>query len=73
VVGGKKDIIELHFLPSCSTILSAVEYVCRKTNQTVTDNKLSPNVEDLREDIAIRFNRSQGNYASLGTLIPYFA
>lgn len=70
---GKQDLIELHFLPSYSPKLNAVEYVWRKTKQTITHNKFFPNLEDLKQDLARRFNRYQGNPASLRTVIPYFA
>jgi transposase len=70
---GKEDLIELHFLPPYSPKLNAVEYVWKKTKKKITHNKYFPKLIDLRQALARRFNRFQGNTASLRTVIPHFA
>ena len=70
---GKEDLIELHFLPAYSPKLNAVEYVWRKTKRAITHNKFFPRLQDLKAALARRFNRFQGNPASLRSAIPYFA
>jgi transposase len=70
---GKEDLIELHFLPPYSPNLNAVEYLWRKTKRAITHNKFFPNLKDLKDALARRFNRFQGNPASLRTAIPHFA
>ena len=69
----KEHLIELHFLPPYSPKLNAVEYVWKKTKKKITHNKYFPKLNDLREALARRFNRFQGNSASLRTVIPHFA
>jgi putative transposase len=70
---GKEDLIEFHFLPAYSPKLNAVEYVWRKTKRAITHNKFFPRLQDLKAALARRFNRFQGNPASLKSAIPYFA
>lgn len=70
---GKEHLIEFHFLPAYSPKLNAVEYVWRKTKRAVTHNTFFPRLQDLRQVLARRFNRFQGNPASLRSAIPYFA
>lgn len=70
---GKEALIEFHFLPSYSPKLNAVEYVWRKTKRAMTHNKFFEKLHNLKEDLARRFNRFQGNPASLRSAIPHFA
>ena len=70
---GKEDLIELHFLPPYAPKLNAVEYIWRKTKKTITHNRYFPNFQDLKRALARRFNRFQGNPASLRTTVPHFA
>lgn len=72
-LAGKEDLIELHFLPPYSPKLNAVEYVWKKTKKKITHNKYFPRLNDLREALARRFNRFQGNPSSLRSVIPHFA
>ena len=70
---GKEGLIELHFLPAYSPKLNAVEYLWRRTKRAVTHNKFFERLADLKQAMARRFNRFQGNPASLRSAIPYFA
>ena len=70
---GKESLIELHFLPRYAPKLNAVEYVWKKTKKTITHNRYFSRFEDLTTALARRFNRFQGNPASLRTTVPYFA
>ena len=70
---GKEDLIEFHFLPAYSPKLNAVEYLWRKTKRAVAQNKFFPRLQDLKQTLAQRFNRFQGNPASIRSTIPYFA
>jgi transposase len=70
---GKEDLIEFHFLPAYSPKFNALEYNWRKTKRAITHNKFFPRLQDLKEALAGRFNRSQGNPGSLRSAIPYFA
>ena len=69
----KQDLIELHFLPPYAPKLNAVEHIWRKTKKTITHNRFFPKFEDLKQALARRFNRFQGNPASLRSTIPHFA
>ena len=69
---GKEHLIELHFLPAYSPKLNAAEYVWRKTKRAITHNKFFSRLQDLRQALARRFNRFQGNPASLRSAIPPF-
>ena len=70
---GKEHLIELHYLPAYSPKLNAIEYVWRKTKRAITHNKFFAKLTDLRQALARRFNRFQGNPASLRSAVPYFA
>ena len=70
---GKEHLMEFHFLPAYSPKLNAVEYVWRKTKRAITHNKFFPRLQDLRQALARRFNRFQGNPASLRSAVPHFA
>ena len=70
---GKEDLVEFHFLPAYSPKLNAVEYLWRKTKRAITHNKFFPRLHDLKQALARRFNRFQGNPASVTSAIPYFA
>jgi transposase len=70
---GKEHLIELHFLPGYAPKLNAVEYVRRKTKKTMTHNRYFSRFEDLKQALARRFNRYQGNPASLKTTVPHFS
>lgn len=70
---GKERLIELHFLPPYAPKLNAVEYVWKKTKKSTTHNRYFPRFEDLKRALARRFNRFQGNPASLRTAVPHFA
>jgi putative transposase len=69
----KEDLIELHFLPPYAPKLNAVEYIWRKTKKSITHNKYFPKFQDLKQALARRFNRFQGNPASIRNTIPNFA
>lgn len=65
--------IELFFLPPYSPEYNAVEYVWKETPRKTTHNRFFKRLEDLKEGLAIRFNRFQGNPASLRNVIKSFA
>ena len=69
----KGDLIELHFLPPYAPKLNAVEYVWKKTKKSITHNRYFARFQDLKGALARRFNRYQGNPASLRTVVPHFA
>lgn len=69
---GKEHLIELHYLPAHSPKLHAVEYVSKKTKSAITYNKFFGKLTDLRQVLARRSNRFQGNPASLRSAIPHF-
>jgi len=70
---GKEDLIELHFLAPYSPKLNAVEYLWKKTKKAITHNRYFAKFQNLKQALARRFNRFQGNPASLRTAIPHFA
>ena len=70
---GKEDLIELHFLPPNAPKLNVVEYVWKKTKKTITHNRYFPCFQELKQALARRFNRYQGNPASLRSVIPHSA
>jgi len=70
---GKENLIELHFLPPYAPKLNAVEYIRKKTKKTITHNRYFPKFQDLKQALTRRFNRFQGNLASMRTAIPHFA
>lgn len=64
--------IELYFLPAYSPDFNAQECVWRITRRKSTHNRYFSNKKSLRETIFRRFNRFQGNPASLRGIIKPF-
>ncbi len=67
---GKK--IQLHFLPKYSPKLNATEYVWRKVKRLTTHNRYFATADELAAELFRRFNRLQGNPASLRTTVAGF-
>ena len=67
-----REKIELHFLPAYYPDLNAQEYVWRVTRRKATHNRYFPNKSVLHGAIFRRFNRFQGNPASLRSAIASF-
>lgn len=67
-----EDQIGTHYLPPYSPELNATEYVWRKTRRMVTHNRFFSTVERLRKKLFRRFNRFQGNPASLRETVAAF-
>jgi len=65
----RRDQIELHFLPPYSPNLNPVEMIWQKTKRAATHNRFFNTLEDLRERLFRRFNRFQGNPASLRNMV----
>jgi hypothetical protein len=66
------DRVALHFLPPYSPELNAQEQVWRITKRHATHNRYFPAVKLLHDAIKRRFNRYQGNPASLrGVISPF--
>jgi hypothetical protein len=63
------DAIEFHFLPPYSPDLNLIEQLWRKTKASATHNRYFPTLESLHGAIFRRFNRYQGNPASLRSLV----
>jgi transposase len=70
---GKQDRIELHYLPPYSPKLNAAEYVWKETRRKTTHNRFFKTLSELKERLFRRFNRFQGNPASLRTVLASFA
>jgi transposase len=70
---GNSNGIEVHFLPKYSPKLNATEYVWRKVKRLTTHNRYFATARELAGELFRRFNRFQGNPASLRTTIPGFA
>ncbi len=70
---GKEHLIELHFLPPYAPQLNALEYLWKKTKKAIPHNRYFPKFQDLKQALACRSNRFQGNPASVRTAIPHFA
>jgi transposase len=66
------DRIKLHFLPKYSPKFNATEYVWRKVKRMTTHNRYFPTIEQLKQAIFRRFNRFQGNPASLRSTVAGF-
>lgn len=64
--------IEIHFLPPYSPEFNATEYVWRKTRRMTTHNRFFLNIKELRDKLFRRFNRFQGNPASLRKTVAAF-
>jgi transposase len=65
--------IELHFLPPYSPEHNAAEYVWKETRRWATHNRYFKDVGSLKDKLFRRFNRFQGNPASLRDLVAPFA
>lgn len=64
--------IEVHFLPEYSPKFNAVEYVWRKVKRLTTHNRYFQTAQELAQELFRRFNRFQGNPASLRSTIAGF-
>jgi transposase len=67
-----KSKIELHFLPAYSPQFNAQECVWRLTRRKSTHNRYFSKKSELHKTIFRRFNRFQGNPASLRGIIEPF-
>jgi len=65
--------IELHFLPPYSPEFNATEYVWKETKKKTTHNRYFPTLDELKQRLFRRFNRFQGNPASLRNILASFA
>ncbi len=59
------DHIEIHLLPPYSPQLDPTETIWRITKKTATHNRYFPEIAEMLRTIRRRFNRFQGNPASL--------
>jgi transposase len=66
------DKIELFFLPAYSPDLNAQEHIWRVTKRTTTHNRHFPKLDMLHVAVSRRFNRFQGNPASLRSAVRRF-
>ena len=67
------ELIEVHFLPAYSPDFNAQEGVWRLTRRKSTHNRFFNDEKELHQAIFRRFNRFQGNPASLRNMIaPYY-
>jgi transposase len=69
---GKANRIEFHFLPEYSPKLNATEYLWRKAKRLTTHNRYFKTAKELAGELFRRFNRFQGNPASLRNTIAGF-
>jgi transposase len=70
---GEQDRIKLHYLPPYSPKLNAAEYVWKETRRKTTHNRFFETLNELKQRLFRRFNRFQGNPASLRTVLASFA
>jgi transposase len=68
-VEANSDRIELHFIPPYSPEFNPIENLWRLTKRVTTHNRHFATLNDLRVRLARRFNRYQGNPASLRGLL----
>jgi transposase len=68
-VGKRSELIELHFLPAYSPKLNAAEQLWRRAKREATHNRFFPTLVALRKALFRRFNRFQGNPASLRGIV----
>lgn len=61
----QKDRIELHFLPAYSPQFNPIEKVWKATKKASIHNRHFESIDQLRDTLFRRFNRFQGNPASL--------
>lgn len=64
-----KDRIELHFLPPYSPQFNPIERVWKETKKASVHNRFFEKLEEMKKAIFRRFNRFQGNPASLRGLM----
>ena len=64
--------IKLHFLPAYSPEFNAVEYIWRKIKRLTTHNRYFETPDELHAELFPRFNRFQGNPASLRSTVAGF-
>lgn len=60
-----EDRIELHFLPAYSPQFNPIEKVWKATKKASVHNRYFQNIDQLRRTLFRRFNKFQGNPASL--------
>ncbi len=70
---GKEDRIELHYLPPYSPEFNATEYVWKETRRRTTHNRFFNTLSEFKGRLFRRFNRFQGNPASLRSVLASFA
>ncbi len=70
---GKEDRIELHYLPPYSPEFNATEYVWKETRRRTTHNRFFNTLSEFNGRLFRRFNRFQGNPASLRSVLASFA
>jgi transposase len=66
------DKLKIHYLPKYSPKLNATEYIRRKVKRLTTHNRYFETAKQLAAELLRRFNRLQGNPASLRTTIAGF-
>ncbi len=71
-VEANSDRIELHFLPPYSPEFNPIENLWRLTKRATTHNRHFATLKDLCDRLFRRFNRYQGNPASLRGLVRQF-
>ncbi len=69
---GHEAHIKIHYLPPYSPEFNATEYVWKKVKSLATHNRFFPTVAELHRKVFRRFNRFQGNPASLRSIIAGF-
>jgi len=67
-----RDKIQLHFLPAYSPKLNAQEGVWRLTRRKLIHNRFFNDEKELHQALFKRFNRFQGNPASLRNMMVPF-
>lgn len=70
---GKENRIELHYLPPYSPEFNATEYVWKETRRKTTHNRFFNTLSEFKGRLFRRFNRFQGNPASLRSVLASFA
>jgi transposase len=68
-VSQNSKYIELHFLPAYSPNLNATEAIWQRTKRVATHNRYFGTEERLHGALFRRFNRYQGNPASLRGIV----
>jgi len=70
---GKENRIELYYLPPYSPEFNATEYVWKETRRKTTHNRFFNTLIEFKGRLFRRFNRFQGNPASLRGILASFA